>query len=847
MIFKRNKFTAILLSCVMTASLMSFTGCGGENADHVSDMSADGGREEEISGDDNSGGEEVPETEEIDDISVISEDEDYMIFGTMLSDTWERFYGEWRSFDSLFNYDIDYDNVLTWSAFDGIDVSSVQSIGNNTVIFETKGPDGNPVRFWGYDISVGEHEVTLHKNGMLISLDSVGRIFSIDPLISDPGSEDNWITKFGAYNMNLDAHPDSPDDFVYTAGKDLPTNCCMEIIYPGYDMLDFQPNFFGVGCDMPNGTYLKPSFDGDVVLSDIQIVYEEDDELTLFRNAFLDPGNYGFYLEGERYDEGREVYDPAANDYTFYLWGIPDLKHEKYPFTVEQLMYSVDAGVALYTCNISDGFEFEVLGIRGSDDTVRDRIGSTMSKGDSLVVKVGEQTFDCTPEIVSQYTTAQTMHDLVPYAYPEAKGDMKVLAIPIAWQDEPENATDQNLDEYRSYLGRVADENGNVADYSSGLPAEAYSLSDYFDEVSYGNLSISTFMTDWYEAPYDFSEYRYQNVSIDFFDEVLDWLYDAYPDLDFGSFDRDDNGYFDAVIFLNSGSKRPDGYFTISFEGAIAYRTTYGNEYAGTVDRPRINGAVNINSNQFDNNALIHEFGHVLGLIDYYDVTYSGIDAVGGYDMQCGNNGDWNAYSKYSMGWIEPTIIQGLNAGESVDVEIGVMGETGDMIAVPAAGTSMDDPFTEYMMIDLFEDTGVNTYNAHDGVINIGNKPGVRIYHVDARMEYRDYISYDFPDMEPCPIGTIHFANAYSVNGFYNIELIQSGAVNSFTTRGSGRTYVTDADFFTAGDVFTTEEYKAFFHDGKFDDESDFGYSIEVVSITGSDENAKAVIRITRL
>ncbi len=821
------------MSCIVTASLMTFTGCGGENA-AGSGGSNGNGNDPAYSGITDG---ELPE-------------DDYCLFGWTLSESWENYYGAYRSFKNFFNYDIDYDNVLTWNALEDIDESSTEYRDDNTVIFETKGPDGNPVRFWGYDITVGEDEIVFHENGVIISLDSIGRIFSADPIVSSPGNEENWLTTFGGYDVEFNMNPDSPENMVYTVGYGRYTRDYMidPTEFPDYALLDFQPNFVGVGCDVPCDGSQGSAFKDDVVLSDIYVIYEEDDEPTRFREVFLDPDFYGYYLEGERYDAGRETYDPNNHIYDFYLWAMPDLKHEKYPFTVEQMMNSAMAGTAAYICNISEGNLFEIEGIRGSDNTIRDRFNTNLNAGDAIVVSLGEQTFDVKPEIVPLYTTARTMHDLVPYAFPEANGDLKVLAIPIAWQDEPQNSTDDDLDEYRSYLGRVEDESGNVTDYTSGLSEGLFSLSDYFDRVSYGNLSITTFMTDWYRAPYDFAEHREQNVDTEFFNEVLDWMYETYPDMDFGSFDKDDNGYFDAVVFLNSGSPNADGsFFIISFEGAICYRTTYGSEYAGTVERPSVNGAVTINSYLFEDNTLIHEFGHMLGLIDYYDVTYSGIDAVGGYDMQDSNCGDWNAYSKYSVGWIEPTIIQGLGTGEAVDVEIGVMGETGDMIAIPAAGSTMDDPFSEYIMVDLFDDSGVNSYSAHDGVYDIGGEPGVRIYHVDARMEYRDYVSYEAPDLEPCPIGTIHFPNAYSENGFYNIELIQRGAVNTFTTLGSPRTYVTDEDFFKAGDVFTTDKYKAFFFEGNFDDGSDFGYSIEVVSITGSGADAKAVIRITRL
>ncbi|MBR6302263.1 MAG: hypothetical protein IKR35_00265, partial [Lachnospiraceae bacterium] len=60
------------------------------------------------------------------------------------------------------------------------------------------------------------------------------------------------------------------------------------------------------------------------------------------------------------------------------------------------------------------------------------------------------------------------------------------------------------------------------------------------------------------------------------------------------------------------------------------------------------------------------------------------------------------------------------------------------------------------------------------------------------------------------------------------------------------RIKLNSSDFFKAGNTFTMNDYSAFFDGGKFDTGKDFGYSIETISITGTGEDAKAVIKITR-
>ena len=321
-------------------------------------------------------------------------------------------------------------------------------------------------------------------------------------------------------------------------------------------------------------------------------------------------------------------------------------------------------------------------------------------------------------------------------------------------------------------------------------------------------------------------------------------MYAAYPNMDFSKYDQDANGYFDAVVLLNAGTMSPDeGYNIISFGGGVMSRLSYTGDRAGTQQRPTFNCYTNVHANLLANNTLIHEFAHNLGLIDYYDVTYSGINAVGGYDMQSDSYGDWNPYSKYAVGWIEPKVVTGLNAGESVEIEIGSLAKSGDAIVIPAAGSSFNNsPFGEYIMVDLFTAEGVNTYDAAKYGLQT---EGVRIYHVNASMEKRVLNAGG----KAYTIGTIHYANDYKNDGLgrYNVELIQSGGNNTFTDFNDLRSKIQASDLFKAGNVFTASKYREFLYDGRMDDGSEFGYSIEVVSIyKDAVGDYKAKIRITR-
>ena len=730
-----------------------------------------------------------------------------------------------------------------WEVVSNIDMSSVQKGSDGMTYFSATGPDGKPVRFCGIDTDVTEEGIILHKQARLVSLDSIGRIYGLGVNVSDSGNANNWITWFGGYNVNMDPHPENLDGMIYTGGFGV---CASDMVNDDSHLCEFsnlQPNFIGIGSNDMNHALDDGENVDDMVVSEFRIKYEASSGCTPFRELFLSEDDYGAYIEGEHYDPEKERFDPYNGIFDFRLFAIPELDHPEMRATYENMKKWDSNQFCAYA---TEGGYYEVKGLKDSSGNKLDMETARLKPGDTLTVSLGNKEYDVPLYVLRTFNTADTMHDLVPYAFPSAVGDLNILVVPIAWKDEPQNATDKELELFRNNLGRVKDDSGKVKDYSDNLTDKRFSLSQYFDIASYGKFNIVSYMTDWYQAPYDFSEYKKNNIDKNFINEVRTWLSETYPDKDWSEFDLDNNGYFDMIVFLNAGDMSgEDGFTIISFGGAYYYRTTYGNELAGDSSMPGVNGYVNMNSSHFEDNTMIHEFSHGLGLIDYYDVTYSGRDAVGGYDMQSGSFGDWNPYSKYSVGWIDPQMVSGLKSGESVEIEIGSFAETGDSIVIPAAGDDMSNPFSEYMLVDLFTPTGVNQYDAEN--YGIGDVNGVRIYHVDARMEYRDFVSNDYPDMTPCPIGTIHYANDFKETGYYNLELIQAGGTNTFTNpEKSDRANITAEDFFKAGDEFTVQKYGEFFKDDKFDNGEDFGYSIKVESISGSGKDAKAVIKITK-
>ncbi len=735
------------------------------------------------------------------------------------------------------------DELSDYEIISNIIPDSIEYTGDGTVYFSSATPDGGEMRFWGYDLEVSADSIRFNEKGRLISLDSIGRIYSLDPVCIENSDENNWFVRFGACDLTLNMHPGSLENMAYQRGGGVAIEDYTEEECNGF-FYDLEPYFFGMGTANPYygpDEYANPGY---YVLSKLTMVYRPETEMAPFREIMLNPMNYGCYIEGDRYDSALEKqFDPDKQIYDFDLIAIPDIYEDYIELPMERF-YIWDP--MYYGYEISYRLDYSVGDLRDLSGEAVDKNSARIESGMTLDVTLCGITHDVPINIIDTVKDATTQHDLGPHCSPEAVGDLNILCIPISWSDERERATDAQYEEFCRELGRVSDMSGNITDYSGSLN-NRFALSEYMDIASYGKYNVTTYMTDWYPCEQPFSEMKHETGEYLYW-QIYEWLLSTYPNQDWSKFDLNNDYYFDSVILLNAGDMSGEnGFDIISFGGAVYMSETYGSNEAFYPEYdvlPAFNSVVYCHKDQFNDSTLIHEFSHNLGLIDYYDVTYSGIDALGGYDMQDGDDGDWNAFSKYSVGWIDPVIVNGLASGESVEYEISPMSSSGDAIVIPAAGDDLDDPFGEYMLVDLFANVGTHIYDAPE--FGIANVVGVRIYHVDARMEARDFIKQYIMNAEVCPIGTVHYGNDYKANGRFELELIQAGGTNTFTSLGSGRTRLNASDFFMAGSSFTTDRYSQFFDGGVFDSGADFGYKIDIVSITGTGEDAKATIRITR-
>ena len=728
------------------------------------------------------------------------------------------------------SFDVKWKDLQTYEVIANMNQDSIKTLEDGNVYFEAAAPNGGVMRFLGTGVSVSDGTIAFEPGGKIAALDAIGRICAVEPAVSNAGDDMNLIEFTGGYTFTEATSVDALEELFFIWGFGCGTIHSPEGDTVRMSHMEYQPNFIAFGANKGNTDAFS--------ISELTVYYDELTYHTGIRMFALEMGMYGSYIEGEYYKPEKEVYDSANNIFDFYLLALPDVANERELFYPDPLNdFMIDRCIL----DIDDS-RYTIGDLKDAAGNVLDKNNAVLFPGSTLEITLNDYTLDLQLPVLERCKNVSTLHELTPYNNAKASGEVSPLVVPIVWQDQQECATDELLNAFRNELGRVVDANGNVTDYSENL-TDGFSLSKYYDIASYDNYQISSYLTEWYYAPYNFSEMKYTDPKVgDFQSELYKWLYQTYPDMDWIRFDGDEDGFFDLVILLSTGAADDDGFMIMSYAGAAHYSMGYTGEGAGTPDEPAIKNYVVMHTDFLDDNTLIHEYAHNFGLVDYYDVSYSGIDAVGSYDMQSSSKGDWNPYSKYAVGWIEPVVIQGLNSGESMEVTIGSFANTGDAIVIPAAGTEHDGPFGEYIMVDLFTDDGVNQYDAAE--FGIGDAVGVRMYHINAAMEKRVLKSADGIEY---PIGTVHYTNAHNADGTYLIELLQAGGQNTFTNFDNLRTKLSKKDFFKAGDVFTAEKYSEFLTNGRMDDGSEFGYSVEVVSI---DRDAageyNAVIRITR-
>ena len=325
----------------------------------------------------------------------------------------------------------------------------------------------------------------------------------------------------------------------------------------------------------------------------------------------------------------------------------------------------------------------------------------------------------------------------------ESIGEINALVIPV-------NFLDTNKSKNNTKLTNIKN-----AFFGQSSKTSYYSVSEYYYKTSYGQLKFNGFVTDFYTFPKTIAEMQKVSKSVSTSRRIaayaLDWFYNTYPDVDISKFDIDNDKYIDALYLIYD---HPYTMPTNTDELFWAYVDhTYRNEgrdgeirnnhetcvstYAWiSYDFLKKNG-----TNKPDTRTLIHESGHIFGLEDYYNTSNNGVFQPTGFmDMMDCNIGDHTAFSKMLLNWVTPIVIK-----DETTINIHPFSSSGDLILIPTSKGWNGTPYDEYLLLEFYspvqtnsKDAGVKynyiNSNGEKGSFKFFSKPGLKVYHVDARL-----------------------------------------------------------------------------------------------------------------
>jgi len=391
-------------------------------------------------------------------------------------------------------------------------------------------------------------------------------------------------------------------------------------------------------------------------------------------------------------------------------------------------------------------------------------------------------------------------------------GEFTFLVLPIEFPNHPFKPGE--LDMLETAFNGTSEETG------------WHSVASYYEESSYGQLALHFEMLPavCVSRPYPYYEHQYYNY-VNYSSGALypeeHLLKEALTALDgrysFAEYDANGDQAIDGIYLIYSAPTDEESEDTLWWAWHIysAIEETFDGLYPDSLVWTGIDTVFEeFNGESIPVNAqcLIHETGHMLGLMDYYDTDYSAPPSggLGCADMMDDTLGDHCSFSKYMLGWIEPRAV----TPETAQYTLSPFSSRGDALILRKSDSRPvwlrnlgDERYGEYLLIDLYTPDGLNQPFADmEGMFS---RPGVRIYHVNARANRNEYSYWD------------PFAYNNSSGERALIRLVEADGDQSIpdTSESEYGGFAKDSDLFHQGDLLQGYTW---------DDGTPVGYSLSV-------------------
>lgn len=327
---------------------------------------------------------------------------------------------------------------------------------------------------------------------------------------------------------------------------------------------------------------------------------------------------------------------------------------------------------------------------------------------------------------------------------------LNVLVIPVEFSDCTASSKGYTI----SALETAFNGSSSSLDY--------YSLKDYYYTSSYGKLNINfDIMDSWYKPSktssyYKNATFKYGSSTLDNGEQIIlnEFLKDNNSKIDFSKYDSDNNGTIDAVIMINTldvdatGSSQFNwafrywNYYVDSNYDYYTYDGVYANDYLWAsyqfLYEDGNSGDYDGNENPTNTYTFLHEFGHVLGLDDYYDTSYKTSGPLNKLDMMDSTVGDHNPYSKFNLGWITSSR---LVTGDNVTVTLQAYEDSGDTIIIANDWDESLGVYQEYYVLMYYTNDKLNEKGGYF------DDEGIVMYHVNASLQQKTYYGETYYDV----------------------------------------------------------------------------------------------------
>ena len=352
-------------------------------------------------------------------------------------------------------------------------------------------------------------------------------------------------------------------------------------------------------------------------------------------------------------------------------------------------------------------------------------------------------------------------------------GNVRIVVIPIKFPDVQNKFTQAQIQS--SFFGSGTD-----------------TLASFYGRSSFGQLTINGTVLPWYTytdtrvhitSAVASSDDEGAKIRENIIKSAMN--YHASNGVDFSVYDNTRGGYINYFLIVWSGT--PGGWSSFWW----AYKTTWYQNTDYTISGKKLKNYVwqweafdPLTATTPDAETAKHETGHALGLPDYYDydVTIGPQGGGGGWDRmdsKSDNKTDHNAFSKFVLGWLTPSVYTSANQTLNLGV-VSTSSQAIQMMPTAVSSTSLDEYYlAEYRSTGYYDDSEMPT-------------SGVYIWHVDARLDANK--------------NNYYYENSYSPHKL--LKLMEADGENYNNTgysyiESSTSNFATADSVFTAGGLFT--------------------------------------------